>query len=259
MPGPVPTLRAMPLRPHAVPSVILAGTPLAGAGCVYGLGWLSCLECRALVEAADRVTWDCNKQQHLGRRGSLDPPPLTGIASVKCKVCNITSLLPLPHPPPCSGRGQRHRGNAGGQRGGDFRLARPARHAAPGQHLPVLGSVLEAACVTARLPAYMVVQCRSAAAPLDSRDAMSPAGRLPVLRHRWQLMLFCLLYTLLSVQLADFNFDGYTDILLVSHDGIWGWAQVGGLAVTVILHSRCPSTGWGWVGERQAGLRCCCD
>ncbi len=27
-------------------------------------------------------------------------------------------------------------------------------------------------------------------------------------------------------QLADFNFDGYTDVLLVSHDGIWAWAQV---------------------------------
>lgn len=28
------------------------------------------------------------------------------------------------------------------------------------------------------------------------------------------------------IQLADFNFDGYTDVLMVSREGIWGWAQV---------------------------------
>lgn len=30
----------------------------------------------------------------------------------------------------------------------------------------------------------------------------------------------------MPLQLADFNFDGYTDIMLVSQDGMWGWAQV---------------------------------
>jgi hypothetical protein len=30
-----------------------------------------------------------------------------------------------------------------------------------------------------------------------------------------------------ALQLADFNFDGYTDVMMVSQDGIWGWAQVG--------------------------------
>jgi hypothetical protein len=35
-----------------------------------------------------------------------------------------------------------------------------------------------------------------------------------------------------ALQLADFNFDGYTDVMMVSQDGIWGWAQVG----------------WGWEG-----------
>ncbi|PRW61178.1 FG-GAP repeat-containing isoform B [Chlorella sorokiniana] len=30
----------------------------------------------------------------------------------------------------------------------------------------------------------------------------------------------------MPLQLADFNFDGYTDVLLVSTDGIWAWAQV---------------------------------
>lgn len=28
-------------------------------------------------------------------------------------------------------------------------------------------------------------------------------------------------------QLADWNYDGYTDVLLVTKDGIWAWAQVG--------------------------------
>ncbi|KAL4452779.1 hypothetical protein ABPG75_008441 [Micractinium tetrahymenae] len=31
---------------------------------------------------------------------------------------------------------------------------------------------------------------------------------------------------LMPLQLADFNFDGYTDVLLVTQDGIWAWAQV---------------------------------
>ncbi|KAL4855412.1 Importin-5 [Chlorella vulgaris] len=30
----------------------------------------------------------------------------------------------------------------------------------------------------------------------------------------------------MPLQLADWNFDGYTDVLLVSGDGVWAWAQV---------------------------------
>ncbi len=30
----------------------------------------------------------------------------------------------------------------------------------------------------------------------------------------------------LPLQTVDFNGDGLTDIILVSHDGLYGWAQV---------------------------------
>jgi hypothetical protein len=30
----------------------------------------------------------------------------------------------------------------------------------------------------------------------------------------------------LPLQIADFNGDGLNDIILVSHDGLYGWAQV---------------------------------
>lgn len=86
------------------------------------------------------------------------------------------------------------------------------------------------------------------------------AGSLACVRQRWPLLPPCghLLHRLhqpaagltvptdhiclllrnqsLPLQLADFNFDGYTDVLLVSTDGIWAWAQV--LRCAVLYHAN---------------------
>ena len=65
-------------------------------------------------------------------------------------------------------------------------------------------------------------------------------GPATILEPPWPLSP----YSSPRLQLADFNFDGYTDVLLVSHDGIWAWAQVRGWrarveeASRVLLHQR---------------------
>ena len=99
VPAPAPTLRAMPLRPRAVPSVILAGAAW--------VGWCS----SATKCSAQSCVIVC-------RRGF--------------SLCICRDPAPAPTIPVCRWPGQRHGGFRAGAGGGHIRAARHASHAPAG-------------------------------------------------------------------------------------------------------------------------------
>lgn len=235
-PDVVPTLRAMPLRPHAVPSVILAGRSAGLDGRLHLDPACLLATVAHLLEAAA-----CLKQ--------LDNPSSSLIAggwhASRCSPSGCCS---------CHTRGTARNRPAGSDTPPAPLL--PPRLPAAGASEAVVMSQSGEEVDAWDLPdePAMPLQVgwggaqRSAVHPSAAHCIL--AGSLACVRQRRPLLPpcghrlhrlhqpaagltvptdhICLLLRnqTLPLQLADFNFDGYTDVLLVSTDGIWAWAQV---------------------------------
>ena len=143
---------------------------------------------------------------------------------LSCVTHTHTHTHTLPHvpPPPCSGRGERHRGERARRRSGLVGAARRALHAAAGAR-QLRGSYLGQRPSRRGLGPPLACGMVMAAHPCTHPPAhpSSPFPSPPSTR------LTCATPYRPVPQLADFNFDGYTDVVLVSQDALWAWAQVG--------------------------------
>ena len=216
-------------------------------------------------------------------------------AAPRLGACANILLLWTPSPQPThhhhlpltnrSGRGQRHCRHRAGAGGGHLGAARPARHAAAGAGSACPCWLQSRACNAhsgvgraagaLRLPegaqrrnagvgALSVCLCRlqirgSAYSILSSPKAFkffpcsSPTSTTTATFSR------PLTPSLPSQQLADFNYDGYTDVILVSHDGLWGWAQVrpGGRTGGARTMGWGAGGTWVWVWLPAAAVSVC--
>lgn len=211
VPPPVPTLRAMPLRPHAVPTVILAGAPWEARLGVPRRHAALPLLAEGVRPAAMVPPRRRNQRcQPLPlpaatcRRSPLAAPPATAgesAAAVLSQSGDEVEAFDLPDEPamPLQVR------QSAGRRGSRGRWCAPLYCIAPCRGLAIPAS--RSAATRTRLT------CTGSAAPYPIN--LTPMNPQP--------------------QLADFNFDGYTDVLLVSRDGIWAWAQARGCCWVLLL------------------------